>query len=331
MVEGAAGLTHGIDDCRSGPHLACVPVGDGRVLFGTTSWADRSLVQSGSFYPKKTMTARERLHHYATRFPLAEIATTYRFPPTPDLSRQWVERTPAGFTFDLRAWSLLTGAPTMPDSLWPDLQDQVRDRSRDQRRLYPGHLTPEAYEECWERFAHAIRPLGDAGKLGVVILQYPSWFTPRPEAWAELALAPHRLPGVRLAVEFRSPKWLDGDACEPTLEWLEDHGLGFVCVDGPPLGPRALPAVSAVTSEVGVVRFVGRRNVEDEPWTWPYRYGAGELESWVPRLSDLASSANEVHVLMDNCWGSDAVDNATALAALLAASQLGGAGCTTEP
>lgn len=321
MVEGAAGITHGIDDGLSGPRPACVAVGDARVLFGTTSWADKSLVQSGSFYPKKTMKARERLWYYASRFPVAEIATTYRFPPTPELSRQWVERTPEGFTFDLRAWSLLTGAPTMPDSLWPDLQDQVKDTSRDQRRLYPGHLSPEAYEECWERFAHSIRPLSDAGRLGAVILQYPSWFTPRPEAWAELALAKHRLPGVQLAVEFRSPKWLDGDACEPTLEWLEDHGLGFVCVDGPSEGPRALPPVSAVTSEVGVVRFVGRRHVEDEPWTWPYRYRIEELSDWVPRLSDLATSSREVHVLMDNVWGSDAVDNATTLAALLAEDQ----------
>ncbi|HEX4864133.1 MAG TPA: DUF72 domain-containing protein [Acidimicrobiales bacterium] len=325
-MEGAAGVDHDIDDGRSGTRYACVRAGDNRVLFGTTSWADRGLVQSGSFYPKKTMTARERLGYYATRFPLAEIATTYRFPPTPELSRQWVERTPDGFTFDLRAWSLLTGAPTMPDSLWPDLQDELRDRSRDQRRLYPGHLSSEGYEECWERFAHAIRPLRDAGRLGVVILQYPSWFSPRPEAWAELALARHRLSDVRLAVEFRSPKWLEGDACEPTLEWLEEHGLGFVCVDGPAEGPRALPAVSAVTSDVAVVRFVGRRHVEDEPWTWPYRYSADELLEWVPRLLDLASSATEVHVLMDNSWRSDAVDNAAGLASLLAADQPDGAG-----
>ena len=325
-MEGAAGVDHGIDDGRSGIGPACVQVGESRVLFGTTSWADRSLVQSGSFYPKKTMTARDRLRFYATRFPLAEIATTYRFPPTPDLSRQWVERTPDGFTFDLRAWSLLTGAPTMPDSLWPDLQDQVRDRARDQRRLYPGHLSPEAYEECWERFAHAIRPLQEAERLGVVILQYPSWFSPRPEAWAELALARHRLSDVRLAVEFRSPKWLEGDACEPTLEWLEEHRLGFVCVDGPLGGPRALPAVTAVTSDVAVVRFVGRREVDDEPWTWPYRYPPDELKQWVPKLFDLASSAREVHVLMDNGWSSDAVDNAADLSELLASYQSDRAG-----
>ena len=325
-MDSAGGVDHGTDDGRSGPLPACVEIGESRVLFGTTSWADQSLVQSGSFYPKKTMTARERLGFYATRFPLAEIATTYRFPPTPDLSRQWVDRTPDGFKFDLRAWSLLTGAPTMPDSLWPDLQDQVRDRSRDQRRLYPGHLSPEAFEECWERFAHAIRPLVEAGRLGAVILQYPSWFTPRPEAWAELAMARHRLSSVALAVEFRSAKWLDGDACDPTLEWLEDHGLGFVCVDGPTEGPRAMPAVTAVTSDLAVVRFVGRRSFEGEPWAWPYRYTGRELQEWVPRVAALASSAAEVHVVMDNCWRSDAVDNAALLAGLLDADQAAGAG-----
>jgi uncharacterized protein YecE (DUF72 family) len=297
---------------------ARVPVGDSDVLFGTTSWADKGLIQSGAFYPKKSMTARERLAFYSSRFPLAEIATTYRFPPTAEVSRQWVERTPAGFTFDLRAWSLLTGAPTLPDSLWPDLQDQVRDRSRDQRRLYRGHLTPEAVEECWDRFDHAIRPLVEADRLGAVILQYPSWFTPRPEAWAELALVARRLPGVHLAVELRSPKWVDGDACEQTLEWLEDHGLAYVCTDGPAGGPRALPPVAATTSDLAVVRFVGRRSSDGDPWTYPYRYSIDELRSWVPGLVTLAESAPRVHVIMDNTWGSDAVDNALALAGLLA-------------
>ena len=123
--------------------------------------------------------------------------------------------------------------------MWPDLQDQVRDRARDLRRLYPTHLTPAALEECWARFEHALRPLHTAGKLGAVILQYPGWFTPRPEAWAELAAVTRRLPDYRLAVELRSPKWFEGDACEGTLEWLEARNLALVCVDGPAGGLRA--------------------------------------------------------------------------------------------
>jgi uncharacterized protein YecE (DUF72 family) len=241
------------------------------------------------------------------------------------VAAQWVERTPPGFVFDVRAWSLLSGAPTLPDSLWPDLQDKVRERSRDLRRLYAAHLSPEALDECWARFAYALRPLHAAGRLGVVNLQYPSWFSPRPESWAELASLRSRLPDYRVAVELRSPKWFEDDACEGTLEWLEERGLVLTCVDGPRNGVRATPAVAAATADVAVVRFLGRRMVEGETWTTPYRYSSLELAGWVSRLEQLASSTTEVHVLMDNCWGSDAVDNATELARLFREREPGAA------
>jgi uncharacterized protein YecE (DUF72 family) len=118
-------------------------------------------------------------------------------------------------------------------------------------------------------------------------------------------------------VELRSPKWFEGDGCEGTLEWLEDRGLSLVCVDGPTGGMRPTPTVAAATADLALVRFIGRRQVENEPWTAPYRYRDHELSEWVPRLRGLVASAPEVHVLMDNCWGSDAVDNAARLARLL--------------
>lgn len=296
---------------------AAVRVKGAVVRAGTCSWADRSLIAEGSFYPRRTMTATARLAWYSERLPLAELTATYRFPPTPELSAQWASRTPEGFTFDVRAWSLLTGNPTFPDSLWPDLQGQVLPSSRPRRRLYATHLPGDVLEECWDRFAHAIGPLYRAGRLGAVILQYPSWFSPRPETWAELARAHERLPGYRIAVELHSPKWFEGDGCETTLEFLELHDLALVCVDGPAVGPRAAPKVVAATSDLALVRFSGRRAVDDEPWTWPYRYGEDELAGWVPQIADLASSAAEVHLLMDNCWRSDGVDNAATLLRLL--------------
>lgn len=299
-----------------------VAVGGCRVRFATTSWADRSLVQAGTFYPRRTMTARERLAFYARRFSLAQLNTTFRFPPTPELAGQWAERTPDGFTFDVKVWSLLTGAPTLPDSLWPDLHTAVAPRHRDARRLYPHHLPSEVIEECWARFLHGLGPLRRAGKLGVLVLQYPGWFGPRPEAWEELAGTARRLAGYEVAVDFRSPKWVGGDpdgGHEPRLDWLEQHGLAYVCVDGPDDGPRVCGSTVAATADVAVVRFIGRRAVAGEPWTSPYRYSDEELRRWVPRLLDLAESCREAHVVMDNCWGSDAVDNAARLAALVRA------------
>ncbi|MCU4183822.1 DUF72 domain-containing protein [Acidiferrimicrobium sp. IK] len=301
-----------------GPAAAApVALGGAAVRAGTTSWADRSLVRDGGFYPKKTMTARERLAYYCSRFSMAEIATTFRFPPTPELCAQWAERTPDGFSFDVKAWSLLVGRPTLPDSLYPDLQGAVRATARDRRRLYAAHLPADVLEECWARFAHSLAPLRRAGRLGVVTLSYPTWFSPRPEAWDELSRLPRRLPDTAVAVELHNPKWFAGDACDATLEWLEARGIGFVCVDGPPDPAGERHPVVAATSDTAVVRFCGRRAVEGEPWSSPYRYADEELAGWVPAVRDLATSAREVHLILDNCWRSDAVDNAATLLRLL--------------
>jgi uncharacterized protein YecE (DUF72 family) len=301
---------------------AGVMLGACRVRAGASSWADRGLVRDGGFYPRKTMTATERLGYYTTRLAVAEIATTFRFPPTPDLARQWAERTPAGFVFDVRAWSLLSGSPTLPDSLWPDLATEVHPERRDCRRLYPTHLSDDGIDECWSRFAHAIGPLRDAGRLGVVIFKYPSWFSPRNESWAELAAIRRRLAGFEVAVELHNRKWWEAAGADATLEWLEDHDIGFVCVDGPAGGAAAAPGVVAATSATAIVRFRGRREVDGEPWTWPYRYERAELEAWAPRIADLAASSTEAHLLFDNTAGTDAVDNA--LTALDIIGDLGG-------
>lgn len=306
--------------------VAAQPVGlhGAQVRAGACSWADRSLVNQASFYPRRTMSAADRLAWYCQHLPLAEITATYRFPPTPEQAMLWAQRTPEGFTFDVRAWSLLTANPTFPDSLWADLQSQVRPANRERRRLYSSHLPEEVREECWARFAHALRPLAVAGRLGAVILRYPSWWSPRPETREELAAVPARLDGYRVAVELQSPKWFEACSCEDTLELLEGLGLGLVCVDGPVMGPDHVPPVVAATSDVAVVRFVGRRRVEGEPWTWPYRYPESELAEWTGRIADLASSASEVHLLMDNCWQADAVDGAATLLRLLNQNEMAG-------
>ncbi len=308
-------------DVPDRPVAPAVRLARSRVRYGACSWADRSLVRDGGFYPRRTMTASQRLAYYCSQLPVAEIATTYRFPPTADLARQWVDRTPDGFCLDVRAWSLLTHNPTLPDSLWEDLQGAVRPETRHRRRLYAEHLPEDVLDECWARFAHALQPLHDAGRLGVVVLQYPSWWSPKPETRAAIVAARDRLAGYRVAVELRSPKWLAGGECEATLEHLERHDLAFVCCDGPASGRRAMPEVVAATADIAVVRFHGRRQDPEDPWTWPYRYSEAELAEWVPRVGDLALSASEVHLLFDNGWRDDAVDNARSLARLIDAAR----------
>ena len=295
------------------------------IKVGTCSWTDPTLVRQTDWYPRKSMSAAERLAFYASRFSLVETDSTYYFPPTPELARMWVERTPADFTMNIKCYSLLTGHPTFPHSLWPDLQEALLPEYRDKRRTYDKHLPPEAVEEAWERFLFSIRPLAEAGKLGAILVQFPRWFGPKPVPWDRLREVAARLEdaGYRGCVEFRNARWLEREECEDTLALLEELGLSYVCVDEPQGFKSSVPPVVAATAELAVVRFHGRnadtweRSTPTAAERFRYRYEIHELEEWVPKLQELARSAKEVHALMNNCYRDEAVDNAAQLAQLL--------------
>jgi len=144
-----------------------VSAGDHAVLTGSCSWTDRTLIQDADWYPRRTMSAEERLRFYAERFPLAEIDSTYYAPPAAEQARLWAQRTPAGFRFDVKAYSLLTGHPTRPQSLWRDLRDQLGPEIVAKRNLYAKHLDPDALAEAWRRFeAACTRPMSSTSSPG---------------------------------------------------------------------------------------------------------------------------------------------------------------------
>src|SRR5437016_4285821 len=147
-------------------------LGEHLVLSGSCSWTDKTLVQDADWYPKRTMSAEERLRYYAAQFPLTEIDSTYYAPPAEQQARLWAQRTPEGFRFDVKAYSLLTGHPTRPKSLWKDLREQLPSEVVQKRNLYAKDLDPEALDEAWRRFDAALRPLHDADRLGAVLFQY---------------------------------------------------------------------------------------------------------------------------------------------------------------
>ncbi len=294
------------------------------MLTGSCSWTDRTLVQDADWYPRRSMSAEERLRFYAGRFPLTEIDSTYYAPPSEQQARLWAERTPDGFRFDVKAYSLLTGHPTRPRTLWRDIRESLPREAAEKRNVYSKHLTPDALEEAWQRFGAALRPLHDAGKLGAVLFQYPPWFVPRRENRAEVQSLRERLPDYRLSVEFRSPMWLAEERDrERTLGMLEEHGLVFVCVDAPEVSK--LPRLMALTNaELLVMRFHGR---SDSTWSdfsgsaaerFRYLYSREELQELAAPIRELAGQARETHLLMNNCYRDYSVRNAAQLRDLLA-------------
>jgi uncharacterized protein YecE (DUF72 family) len=293
--------------------------GEHLVLTGSCSWTDKTLVEETDWYPRRTMSAEERLRYYASQFPLTEIDSTYYAPPAERQTALWAERAPAGFRFDVKAYSLLTGHPTRPRSLWRDLRERLAPEVAEKRNVYPKHLDPEAMDEAWRRFAAALRPLHEADKLGAVLFQYPPWFGPRRDNRAEIEGLRERLPDYRISVEFRSPRWTAEERDrERTLGMLEEHGLVFVCVDAPPVSE--LPRVLAVTNpELFLVRFHGRA---DATWKdtsgsaaerFRYLYSDEELEELVPAIAEHAAEARETHLLMNNCYHDYSVRNAAQL------------------
>lgn len=57
-----------------------------KILVGTCSWTDTTLVKETDWYPKRSMRAADRLAYYSARYPIAEADSTYYFPPGPDLT-----------------------------------------------------------------------------------------------------------------------------------------------------------------------------------------------------------------------------------------------------
>ena len=300
-----------------------VCIHDRPVLTGSCSWTDKTLLEAG-WYPKKTMSAEERLRFYAAQFPLTEIDSTYYAPPAEEQARRWVERTPEGFRFDVKAYSLLTGHPTRPSTLWRDIRERLPPDVAEKRNVYSNHLDRESLDEAWSRFESALRPLHEAGRLGGVLFQYPPWFVPRRDNRAEVEALRERLPDYRICVEFRSPMWLAEERDrERTLGMLEEHGLVFVCVDAPPVS--GLPRLFAITNEeLFTVRFHGR---SDSTWSdtsrsaaerFRYLYSEEELEELARPIIEVSHEARETHLLMNNCYRDYAVHNAAELRDLVA-------------
>ncbi len=294
------------------------------IRVGTASWTERTLLESGLFYPPTARTAERRLRWYAERFDVVEVDSTYYALPSARNAAAWTERTPPGFLFGVKAFAAMTGHPVEPRRLDRDLAAALPRALREARSVDVEMLPPDVLDEIWTRFRTNLEPLVAARKLAYVLLQMPPWLRPDDDGVAAIEAAAARLSGLRCAVEFRQVEWLEPARAERTLAWLRDHGLVYVCVDEPQGTRSSVPPVAEATSDaLAVVRFHGRRL---ETWTRPgvptterfrWDYTREELAEWVPRLHALARPGRTVLALMNNCYRDYAVKSAQTLASLL--------------
>jgi uncharacterized protein YecE (DUF72 family) len=271
------------------------------IRLGTCSWADQSL--SKHWYPRGVASG-ERLAYYAERFDTVEVDSTYYRLPVGEMVERWAERTPEGFTMHVKAFALMTRHPVKADVLPPDLREQMPVDEKGRVDRPPRELRAEVFA----RFHEALEPLRSAGKLGGILLQFPSYVVFKPQSLEYLEWAAEQLRGDEALVEFRHVSWLDDEHRAETLSFLEQHGMTHVVTDSPRIegAKNMVQTVVARTSPTAYVRLHGRNA---STWNkrggsaaerFDYLYGAEELRELVEPLRELADGAEQAFVLFNN-------------------------------
>ena len=298
-----------------------------RISVGTASWTDPTLIKSRRFYPKGCSSAQARLRYYASRFSLVEVNSSYYALPSVENSKVWVERTPADFTFNVKAFRLFTGHQTAVDALPPPVRDQLPAAIATKKTIQYKDVPRELLDALWEFFIEALEPLKQAGKLGLVPFQFAPWLTYSPASRVHVAECVQRVSGYTLSVEFRHQTWFNDVHREYTLRFEREHGLVHTVVDAPQGFSNTVAAHWEVTHpRLALVRLHGRNAA-----TWNsrsavasdrfnYDYSDTELAELAESINDLAGRVGQVHVVFNNNYEDQGQRNASTLARLLRAA-----------
>ena len=296
----------------------------GQILVGTASWTDKSLIQCGRYYPPHVKTAEERLRFYADEFPIVEVDTSYYAIPSEKTSKLWVERTPENFVFDVKAFRLFTQHHTMPKVMPKYVAESL---PVEKKTVYYKDVPGELRDALWNEFRNSLLPLKQAGKLGIVLFQFPPWFLANKANLAHIEECVQRMEGYRLAVEFRNETWFYDRSRERTFAFEREHGIAHVVVDEPQGFKSSIPAVWEVTSDVAVVRLHGRnRNTWEKKGLtaaserFDYLYDQGELDELAAPIKSLGEKVAQAHVLLNTNREDQGQVNARALKKALGGS-----------
>lgn len=239
----------------------------------------------GVFYPPD-LSRRRMLEYYSREFDFVELNTTYYRQPHPSMLRNMARQTPPRFCFAVKAYRGIT---------------HEREKPLEELRTLLG----------------ALAPLQEEGRLGCILLQFPTSFRYEGGNTGLLRRLGEALNGTPAVVEFRHQEWIREDV----FQLLREAGLGYVCVDEPAFRTLVPPAVRA-TAEVAYLRFHGRNyqkwwRHQEPAERYDYLYTREELAEWVPRIRLLERQTGKVFVSMNNHRRGQAVINGRMIRELL--------------
>src|SRR5207247_10200222 len=147
-----------------------------KLLVGTCSWTDPTLIESG-WYPERIKDDPDkRLRYYAEHFPIVENDAAFYALPAHTQALMWAERTPDEFVMNFKAFATLTTHPTDPKRLPKDIREALPKESAAKRRIYPKDFPKDVREELLARHWVGLEPLRRSENRGGVPLQDPEWF-----------------------------------------------------------------------------------------------------------------------------------------------------------
>lgn len=254
------------------------------IRIGTSGYSYKDW--EGVLYPPG-MPSTGYLSEYAREFTAVELNYSYYRMPDAALSRKMAVSTEKDFMFTIKAHKSITH-----------------------------EVTPAGVNSAVAQFLQGIEPLADAGKLGMVLLQFPYSFHYTAASRTFVDTVCGLFTSVPLAIEFRDSAWQR----DSVYNGLRSRNCTLVNVDEPEL--PGLPRItSLVTSSTGYVRFHGRNRENwwkgDNSTRYDYNYSDCELGEWVPRIRAMALQAAAVLVVFNNHSKGQAVQNARKLREML--------------
>lgn len=265
------------------------------IQIGLTGWGDHP-----SLYCS-TSTTRDKLFDYSGHFPIVELDTSFYAIPSVQNIEKWISETPSHFRFIVKAYQGITG--------------HLR-----------GDNPYETREAMFEAFRLCVKTFDQAGKLAMILVQFPPWFDCQTKHVQYIRYVAQQLRDFPTAIEFRNQTWYSVERRTPTLNFLREHQLIHTVCDEPQAGVGSVPFIAEATSYKTLVRIHGRniygwRNTgSTENWRkvrFLYDYNKEELRQLADRILYLEKQSEQVFVLFNNNSGHHAAKNAKELQEML--------------
>lgn len=288
---------------------------------GTSGWSYPSGkgTWNGIFYPatrsKRAGTADfDELRFYADHFDTVEVNSTFYGQPRSEVTRSWVNRTPAGFEFSLKLYQKFTHPKMFKEAALasaPGSGGALLD------------LLAQVTRSDIDEFRRGVDPLASSDRMGALLAQFPPSFKDTPASRDYLAHLLRAFSDYPVAVELRHRSW--SDAMGETLAMLNAFGAAWVQIDEPKfrfsIRQNYLPNVASFY----YMRLHGRnaaqwwRHDKSED-RYNYLYSAQELRGF----SDIAGAAKTLvkksYLYTNNHFSAKSVVNAVMLKAQLGQS-----------